>query len=559
MYQEKVEAYIDSHIEEMIEDVKTLVRIDSKKGMAMPGKPFGIGPAQAIEAAQKMMENYGFSTRNYENYVVTGDFNNKEKQLDILAHLDIVTVTPDWTVTQPFDPIIVDGKLYGRGTADDKGPAIAALYAMRAIKECGIDLKKNVRLILGADEECGSSDLEYYYSIEKEAPMSFTPDAEFPLINIEKGRLAKEFSIKFEKEELSSEVVDYYSIEKEAPMSFTPDAEFPLINIEKGRLAKEFSIKFEKEELSSEVVAVHGGDKANVVPANAYALIRGLSKETVEAAASKETDGVAYTVTEEDGLIKVAAKGAAAHASTPEMGKNAVCALLGLLSRLPLAAGKKQAAIAACAKLFPTADYHGAALGIDMADEISGTLSMNLGIINLENEVLIGEFDSRIPLCGTDENVTEVIRKNMAEHGLILEDGKMIGAHHVPADSPLVKSLLDSFEKYSGIKGEPMAIGGGTYVLILEDGKMIGAHHVPADSPLVKSLLDSFEKYSGIKGEPMAIGGGTYVHELERGVAFGCMMEGVDNHMHGDDEFMEIDVLVMSAKIFADAILKLCM
>lgn len=84
-------------------------------------------------------------------------------------------------------------------------------------------------------------------------------------------------------------------------------------------------------------------------------------------------------------------------------------------------------------------------------------------------------------------------------------------------------------------------------------------HYVPADSPLVKSLLDSFEKYSGVKGEPMAIGGGTYVHGLERGVAFGCAMEGIDNHMHGDDEFMEVDVLVMSAKIFADAILKLCM
>lgn len=465
MYQEKIEAYIDSHIEEMIEDVKELVRIDSKRGMALPGKPFGVGPAQAIEAAQKMMEKYGFITRNYENYVVTGDFNDKEKQLDILAHLDVVTVTPDWTVTQPFDPVLIDGKLYGRGTADDKGPAIAALYAMRAIKECGIDLNKNVRLILGADEECGSGDLEYYYGIEKEAPMSFTPDADFPLINIEKGRLAKEFTA-----------------------------------------------SFAKEELDSEVVAFHGGDKANVVPANAYAEIHGLTKEMIEEAAAKEKDGILYTVTEENDLVKVHAKGIAAHASTPEMGKNAVCALLDFVSRLPLAQGRKQAAIAAAAKLFPMTDYNGAALGVNLEDEISGTLSMNLGIVDLENDTLKGVFDSRIPLCGTDENVTEVIRKKMAEHGLTLEKGGMIEGHHVPADSPLVKSLLESFEKYSGTKGEPMAIGGGTYV-----------------------------------------------HELERGVAFGCMMEGVDNHMHGDDEFMEIDVLVMSAKIFADAILKLCM
>lgn len=78
-----------------------------------------------------------------------------------------------WTVTEPFEPVEKDGKLYGRGTADDKGPAVAALYAMRAIKELGIPVKKNVRLILGTDEECGSSDIEVYYKREKEAPMTF--------------------------------------------------------------------------------------------------------------------------------------------------------------------------------------------------------------------------------------------------------------------------------------------------------------------------------------------------------------------------------------------------
>ena len=87
-----------------------------------------------------MIADYGFAAKNYDNYVVTGDFNDKEKQLDILAHLDVVPVTEDWTVTQPFEPVVVDGKIYGRGTADDKGPAIAALYAKSAVKECGDSL-----------------------------------------------------------------------------------------------------------------------------------------------------------------------------------------------------------------------------------------------------------------------------------------------------------------------------------------------------------------------------------------------------------------------------------
>ena len=186
MYKEKIDSYLDSKREEMLEDLMHLVRINSQKGEAKEGMPFGEGPAKVLAEAEALMKKYGLLTKNYENYVVTGDFSEKEKELDVLAHLDVVPVTDDWTVTKPFEPKIVDGRIYGRGTADDKGPAIAVIYALRAIKELGIPMEKSVRLILGSDEECGSGDLKYYYSIEKEAPCSFTPDADFPLINIEK-------------------------------------------------------------------------------------------------------------------------------------------------------------------------------------------------------------------------------------------------------------------------------------------------------------------------------------------------------------------------------------
>jgi succinyl-diaminopimelate desuccinylase len=94
-----------------------------------------------------------------------------------------------WTVTEPFKPIVKDGRIYGRGTSDDKGPLLCALYAMRALKETGVELKKGVRLIMGADEETGSgTDIAKYYATEPEAEMTFSPDAEFPLINIEKGQ-----------------------------------------------------------------------------------------------------------------------------------------------------------------------------------------------------------------------------------------------------------------------------------------------------------------------------------------------------------------------------------
>ena len=158
MYKKEIEAYIEAHKEEMIQDIFTLCRINSEKMPYEEGKPYGKGPAMALDAAMAMAEGYGFSVTNYDYFVGTADLNDKEKHLDILAHLDVVPAGEGWEVTQPFDPILKDGRLYGRGTADDKGPAVAALYAFRAVKELGIPLSKNARLILGTDEECGSSE-----------------------------------------------------------------------------------------------------------------------------------------------------------------------------------------------------------------------------------------------------------------------------------------------------------------------------------------------------------------------------------------------------------------
>ncbi len=462
--------FLEEHLDAMLEDLKMLVGIPSIKGEARPGMPFGEGPANALAAAEALMGRYGLATKNYDNYVVTGDLNNQEKGLDILAHLDVVPVSDDWTVTQPFAPKVVDGRIYGRGTADDKGPAIAALYAMRAVRECGIPLQKNVRLILGSDEECGSADLKYYYGIEQEAPASFTPDAEFPLINLEKGRLERQFSRTFAQVEAVADTIPH-------------------------------------------VVEIHGGDKANVVPGSAWAVVTGLAREVVLQAIEHDETGVLFTVEASGGAgtLRIAAKGIAAHASTPDGGKNAICALLGLLARLPFSDTPQMRALCAVARLFPFGDNAGRALGVEMQDEISGALTMNLGIFHFDGRTLAGTFDARVPVCGTDATVTEVLRQKFQEKG---------------------------FE--------------------MEGGRMVLPHYVPEDSPLVQALLQSYERYTGIQGKPLAIGGGTYVHELKRGVAFGCMHADVDNHMHGDDEFMCIDVLLQSAKIFADAICRLC-
>ncbi|MGN0145257.1 MAG: dipeptidase PepV [Clostridium sp.] len=466
MYKKQIEEYFEKNREQILNDICDQIRIKSDKGEAKENMPYGEGPAKALEAALKLADSMGFKTKNYDNYVGTVDFNDNEKGLDILAHLDVVPAGDEWTVTQPYDPVIKDGKIYGRGTADDKGPAIVALYALKAVKDLNIPLSKNVRLILGTDEECGSSDIEHYYAVEKEAPMTFSPDAEFPLINIEKGRFSEEFT-----------------------SEYAEDTALP------------------------RVLSVNGGVKANVVPDKASAVVEGFTLDVVlkSCKEAEERTNVRFEVCQDGSLITINAKGKGAHASTPENGYNAITAIVELLSSLPCAKSEAFDRLCSVNKLFPHNDFNGAGCKVDMSDELSGSLSMAFTIFEYNTTSLKGTFDSRAPICANDENLTEVMKANMAKEGIVLGNGKL----------------------------DP-------------------AHHVSADSDFVRTLLKCYEEYSGQKGECLAIGGGTYVHHLKNGVAFGCSLPGTDNNMHGNDEFAVIDELMLSGKIFTQAIIDLC-
>lgn len=124
MRKEELRTYIENHESEMIEDLKSLIRIPSEKQAAEPGKPFGAPAAEALAQGIEILEKYGFAVTNYDNYAIAADFNQEEKGLDILAHLDVVPAGEGWQETDPFTPLIKEGKMFGRGTADDKGPAV---------------------------------------------------------------------------------------------------------------------------------------------------------------------------------------------------------------------------------------------------------------------------------------------------------------------------------------------------------------------------------------------------------------------------------------------------
>ncbi len=459
-----VNDWIDAHKQDLIEDIKELCSVNSVKGAYEQGKPFGDGPFDALNLALSMCDKYGFQIHNYENYVGTADLDpTLPRSLDILAHTDVVPAGEGWTVTEPFDVIEKDGRLYGRGTSDDKGPLLCALYAMRALKETNTKLSKGVRLIMGADEECGSSDIAKYYAVEPEAEMTFSPDAEFPLINIEKGQF-------------------------------------------RGTLSKSFA----EDKTTPRILSLEAGIALNAVPQKAVIKFEGLDMNLAEEPCNEveRTLGVKCI---QSGIDEITVIGESAHASTPETGKNAGLAALILISKLPLHESEELKQLKQVLRLFPYGVTDGSGLGIQMEDEESHALTCTLDLFHVDPGYIEFQFDARTPVMADKSNCEDVASRSVQEAGF---DWTTPG--------------------------------------------MIPPHKVPADSAFVKTLLASYEAVTGLKGETIAIGGGTYVHDLKNGVAFGAVMPGRDTHMHGADEFFDIDNIITATKVYAEAIYNLC-
>ena len=469
MYENDISAWFDApqRREELLSALTRLVAVKSVKGEPAEGAPYGPGPRAALDEGLRLCAELGFTVRDYDHRVGLADLNDKPTGLHILGHLDVVGEGTGWD-TDPYTCVERDGMLYGRGVSDDKGPVCAALLAMEAVKELNIPLKYNVRAILGSDEECGSSDVAYYYAREPFTPCAFTPDAEFPLINVEKGQYFPDFG-----------------------RSWAPSAAVPRIS------------------------ALTGGSRHNVVPPEAQAHIVGLKSADVAplCAPIEAATGARLTLTDAGDGCDIHCLGRNAHAATPTDGVNAICALLEMLCKLPLADCGSADAVRALHALFPFGDTEGKALGIAMADAESGALTLNFAMTTLTETGFTGKFDARVPVSATEQNCRQVVEAAFAQYG--------------------------------------MAVTG--------DGAMAPAHCVPADTPLVKTLLSCYETYTGERdARPIAIGGGTYVHDIPGGVAFGCQFPGFDPKMHSANEQEPVDGLLRSAKIFALAIARLC-
>lgn len=183
-WQKLANAQRDHYLRDLISLIKIPSVRDEEK--ASPEYPLGPAPAQALKAFLEMADQDGFRVKNIDNVVGYAEWGDGEETLAILAHLDVMPAGNGWN-TDPFDPVIKDGNIYGRGASDDKGPGLAAYYALKELKDQGIKFNKRVRFIVGTDEESNWTGMKRYFEVEPAPTLGFSPDAEFPVINGEKG------------------------------------------------------------------------------------------------------------------------------------------------------------------------------------------------------------------------------------------------------------------------------------------------------------------------------------------------------------------------------------
>lgn len=174
MYRQEIEAYFEARRDEIVSQIARLIPFRSVREAPQPGAPYGVPCREVLVEAAAMARELGFEPKNFENHVITAELNDKPAKLGLFAHLDVVEEGRGWT-RPPYELTREEGLIFGRGTADNKGPAVVSLYALKAARDLAGDLACGVRLVLGAAEETGSDDLNYYFKQEAPPPMSFCP------------------------------------------------------------------------------------------------------------------------------------------------------------------------------------------------------------------------------------------------------------------------------------------------------------------------------------------------------------------------------------------------
>lgn len=401
-WNERIDQFIQAQRENILRDIGRLVAVPSVEGPAAPGAPFGPGPRAALDEALAIAAELGLAPGEGEGHIGWADVPGaeKEKYLATITHLDVVPEGNGWDA-DPFTLRVRDGWLLGRGVADDKGPSVLCLYALKFLKDEAGPLRYPVRALLGCNEETNMKDVAWYNAHEKPPVFCFTPDAEFPLCNGEKGQ--------FEADLLS-----------------------PVLN--------------------GDILDFEGGVARNAVPDRASALIR------AELAALPVAEGI--TLEQEAGGVRVRGWGKSGHAAMPQGTVNAIGLVVDYLLANGIGSEAERAFLQLLHKLHSAWD--GTGLGIQADDGLFDPLTVVGGVIRMENGALRQTVDCRFPTSTNGSVLEAALRKAAGDAGVVCMD-HVNEPFYIGVDAAPIQALMEAYCQVTGEEAKPFTMGGGTY------------------------------------------------------------------------------------------------
>lgn len=450
---------------DLLNDIVDMVKIPSVEGEPLDGFPFGKNVGKALDKALEISQKLGFKTKNIDGYMGYAEFGEGEDYIAVVGHLDVVPEGSGWKY-EPYGGEIDNGKIYGRGVLDNKGPIISALYGLKAIANSNIKLDKKVRIIFGTNEETGFNDIPYYLSKEKPPIMGFTPDCKYPVVYGERG-IGK-------------------------------------LNI--------------KKKINLSGINVYGDFRANVIPDNCNIDIPKIyihediicyleDRTSTENDTIKMSEKIDIKINSE--TITISAYGKQAPANAPQVGENAITNVIKYLLEENFINDEELNNFLKFIDKYFYNEYYGEKLGINFEDKLTGKLYLAPYELKCNNEEITFSFGVRYPMTCKIDYITDAIKK-----------------------------VLD-------------------YNIVLNIERNFNPVNFDKDSHLVKSLQLAYERVTGLDGTPTTTSGGTYAKVMPNIVPFGPSFPGQKGIAHNHDEYMDIDDIILNAKIFANAIYEL--
>ncbi len=440
--------------EDFLADTQNYLRIKSvlDESTTTASAPFGKGIDDALRFMLNLGEKQGYVTKNVDGYAGHIEIGQGEELLGILCHVDVVPEGDGWD-SDPYVAEIRNGEIFARGVMDDKGPTLAAFYAMKIVSDLGVDFKKRVRLILGTDEESEWRCVNHYFKKEEMPTIGFIPDACFPMINAEKG--IHDFYLHFEAIENRGE---------------------------------------------NKLISFRSGERFNMVPDFAEAIV--CTEQTAEwldaFSAYIEEQRVEGEIVANGQEVTLKLHGLSAHGAVPFEGVSAGLLLAKFLQ------SRVDNSFLKWIDTYLIDDLYGKSLGIAYKDDITGDLTINAGIFSYTNSVGKLGLNLRYPVTTKHDEMMAVFEESLKKYAVRTETRSHLAAHHVDAGSELIKTLQRVYEEQTGEEATLLAIGGGTYARSLPTavafGAMFpdrpGAIHEKNEHMLIDDLLKATALYA---------------------------------------------------------------